>query len=102
MVPCGACFTLCVSSEIGAAVVFFVFQVVAVLMFRLALVFGSVESKRSVAIQFVCGFVRTDFESSGSSRRCVAVGCRNCEESAVVFHYIVLVPWLVNSSVGYS
>ena len=102
MVPCGASFTFCISSEVSAAVVFFVFQVVAVLIFRLALVFGSVESKGSVAVQFVCGFVRTDFESHGSSRRCVAGGCRNCEESAVVFHYIVVVTWLVNSSVGYS
>lgn len=72
------------------------------LIFRFALVFGSVESKGSVAVLFVCGFVRTDFESHGVSRRCVASGGRNCEESAVVFDDIVVVSGLVNSSVGYS
>jgi len=102
VVPSGPSFTCCISSEVSAAVEIFVFQVVTVLIFRLALGFGSVESEGSVAVQFVCGFVRTDFESHGISRRCVASGGRNCEESAVVFDDIVVVPGLVNSSVGYG
>jgi len=102
VVPSGPSFSNCISSEVRAVVEIFVFQVVAVLMSRCALVFGSVESKGSVAVLFVGGFVRTDFEFLGISRRCVAGGGRNCEESAVVFDDIVVVPGLVNSSVGYS
>ena len=102
MVPSGPSFTFCISSEVSAVVEIFVFQVVAVLIVRFALVFGSVESEGSVAVLFVCGFVRTDFEFLGICRRCVAGGGGNCEESAVVFDDIVVVSGLVNSSVGFS
>lgn len=79
----GARFGNGIGSEISAAVEVFVFQVVTVLVGRFALVFGSVESEGPVAVEFVGGFVGTDFEFFGSGGRRVAVVGRNCEESEI-------------------